>query len=163
MTCLIPDIFSIIAEYENINKLLDEYPDVFTAEIKRKSYYFTINAYCNNLNRVLDKMENPRRQLYVYFSDESYECMISDFSKFGNVHTLNLNHEIVTDVSKLGNVHTLILSGCTHITDVSMLGNVHTLDLRYCSGAFYMSFILLYFIMISHKMIFYFYNSVIIK
>jgi ankyrin repeat protein len=37
------------------------------------------------------------------------------------------------------------------------------LNLQDNDGAFYMSFILLYFIMISHKMIFYFYNSVIIK
>ena len=44
--------------------------------------------------------------------------MVTDVSRLGRVHTLDLGETEVSDVSKLGKVHTLNLNQ-TQVTDVS--------------------------------------------
>jgi Leucine-rich repeat (LRR) protein len=81
-------------------------------------------------NKVLHKIFNPTKQLYLNLSENN---KITDVSLLGNVHTLKLSFcEKITDVSALGNVHTLELMYCKNINDFSALINVHTLNLCGC-------------------------------
>lgn len=109
-------------------------------DMKSSNYYLKLNReysleYHSNADykSTLDSLFiNPNTQLSINLD----HCnTISDFSPFGNVHTLDISFcNGVSDISALGNVHTLHISGCQGISDVSGLGNVHTLDMMVCDG-----------------------------
>ena len=125
-----PELFKLIQEYTNLDKLY-ECNKYYKNTIKK--YYIFCKKYS------LKYYEDPifynfiNQYIYTkkYLSIELSECTsITDVSALGNVHTLDLSYTNITDVSELGNVHKLNLS-YTNITDVSALGNLHTLDLSY--------------------------------
>jgi len=116
-----PDLFRVINEYTDLRSLCDTC--TFLSTLKTYITYkltkeYSLLYYDDVLfrNRVLNKICNPYKQLYLNLSD----CDITDVSALGNVHTLDLSLCNIT--SALGNVHTLNLSLCDNITDVSALG-----------------------------------------
>lgn len=144
------DIIRILADYENIDDLLEEEEFshyAYTLKKFRLNRKESIDYYNGNLD-ILKKMKNPKKQLYLNLSESnivvahniiahsvnfSYSKNLKDVSALGNIHTLILEGcENVTDVSSLGNVHELNLKH-TIITDVSALRNVHTLNLSECT------------------------------
>ena len=130
-----PDLFGVINTYTDLRSLCDTCKLLST--LKKYINYklnkkYSLKYYHDVLfrNKVLHKIFNPNKQLYLNLEDCRY---ITDVSVLGNVHTLDLSRcSNITDVTALGNVYTLKLNYCDNITDVSGLGNVHTLDLRNC-------------------------------
>jgi hypothetical protein len=149
------DLLKFTNEYTDLKSLYDTCSLFATL---KKYIDYKLNKkyslmYYNDIlfrNKVLNKIFNPYKQLYLNFTcgdnitDVSplnnvhtlkiIGCYnITDVSALNNVHTLDLSEcKNITNVNVLRNVHTLILTGCENITDVSELGNVHTLNLTGC-------------------------------
>jgi hypothetical protein len=122
------DLFSTINEYTDFQNLCDT---CRSFAILKKYINYKLNKkyslmYYDDIlfrNRVLSKIFNPLKQLYL---DLSFCDNITDVSALGNIYKLDLSHcDNITDVSLLGSIHTLDLSYCKNIKDVSALGNVH--------------------------------------
>jgi len=118
------DLFRVINEYAYLRSLCDTCTLLSTF---KKYLIYKLNStysllYYDDISfrqRVLNKIFNPCKQLYLDLSDCN---QVTDVSALGNVHTLNLrNCYNITDVSSLGNVHTLDLFRCYQISDVSAL------------------------------------------
>jgi hypothetical protein len=138
-----PDLFRVINEYTDLRNLCDACKLLSTLKTYityklTKEYSFMYYDDVLFRNRVLNKICNPYKQLYLNLSDcditDVSDCDITDVSALGNVHTLNLSLcDNITDVSALGNVTSLNLNCCKNITDVSMLGKVNTLNVSGCN------------------------------
>ena len=102
------DLFRIINEYTDLRSLCDTGSLLSTLKkyinyILNKEYSLMYYVDVLFRNKVLHKIFNPNKQLYLDLSESDN---ITDVSAFGNVHTLNLRHcHNIIDVSALGNVH----------------------------------------------------------
>ncbi len=102
-----PDLFRLINEYTDLRSICDTCR--LFATLKKYINYklnreYSLIFFDDILfrNRVLNRIFNPNKQLY-----------------------LDLSHSNITDVSALRKVYELNLSYCKNITNVSLLGNVH--------------------------------------
>jgi hypothetical protein len=129
-------LFRGCIEYTNLRDLTDTCRLLLKSKkyINYKLNKFYSLMYYNDETfraRILNKIYNPRKQLYINLENHYF---ISDVSVLDNVHTLNLSHCVnITDVSPLINVHNLNLRFCKNIINYSILGKgtIHTLNLSY--------------------------------
>ena len=113
------DILYCLSEFVNINNLLLASRSFI--EHKKALYSWHLSWRCTrsflsnigHRSKLLSRMNNPRRQLYLKLSAKDYAFSLLD--GFPECHSLDL-------------------SDCQGISDVNMLGNVHSLNLNYCRG-----------------------------
>jgi len=124
------DLFITINKFTDLRSLCDTCSLFATL---KKYIYYKLNKkyssmYYNDIlfkNRVLNKIFNPYKQLYLDLEENKN---IVDVKLLEDVHTLNLSYcQNITSISVLGNVDILILRGCVIIRNVSALKNVNTL------------------------------------
>ena len=130
-------IFKCISDYTNVF----EYCNTCQLLFKYKKYVnYKLNKFYSLMYyddetfraRILNKIDNPRKQLYINLENHYF---ISDVSVLGNVCNLDLHGcKKITNVSPLSRIRTLNLSYCINIINISPLINVHNLNLSFCKN-----------------------------